>query len=430
MSIPESKSIAFASSSPSVVPEPSTEEQKPKTERSSVIIPTSVPQPSFVPVSVAPPISTGGDSTATSRSPPHIALASWTGTDALLRGYCATPDYTIIDGPTAYWAPVLGCVGDKPDCCPFDIPPSTLAIEAAAVETGSTSAPAAITTGSGSSRGFPSALSPVQATFSSCTDDYVSIAEGCCPSYVSMRKPSTAFGGQTPCYSTLLSATTPPPISANVASYSTKPTSAIVNVVYAMQYPLHPSPSKSGLSTGAKIGIGAGAAIITIVFGVLIPGGDERYRQHAPKRVAASSAFGGVKDWRKNISSDVVSGLEPIQEPTLPQVNLPAQAQYPSDWRPDQRTVSPPVPNPGYYSRSSLPSPPIPGGYSEVGSENGYSGAYSKGSGTTVYGGGNPSELQSGNYGMQRQELQGDMECILMRRLHIKSRTMRHPLAE
>ncbi|KAF2727975.1 hypothetical protein EJ04DRAFT_396813, partial [Polyplosphaeria fusca] len=100
----------------------------------------------------------------------------------LLQGYCATPEYTILDGPTAYWAPVVGCMGDRPDCCPFDIPVPTQ-VEALALSSGSattsTSGDNAPTGGSGD--GFPSALSPAQATLDACPDDYHSIANGCCP---------------------------------------------------------------------------------------------------------------------------------------------------------------------------------------------------------------------------------------------------------
>jgi hypothetical protein len=193
---------------------------------------------------------------------------------------------------------------------------------------------------------------------------------------------------------------TPPPIGANIPSSPSQPTSAIVNIVYAMQYPListEPAP-KPGLATGAKIGIGAGAGVAALVFGVLIFLLLRKHRAHKKDKaaldemsgvgstrqsVARSSTFGGVKGWQTKVAmSEVSSGLEPIQEPTLPQVAIP---QYPADWHPGQRTVSPPVP--GYYTRDSVPSPPI----TEVGSENGRVAR---------------SELHS-EYGVQRQELQG-----------------------
>ncbi|KAF2792591.1 hypothetical protein K505DRAFT_307414, partial [Melanomma pulvis-pyrius CBS 109.77] len=127
----------------------------------------------------------------------------WTGSGKLLQGYCAQPDYTILDGPTAYWAPVLGCVNDKSDCCPFNVPVQT--------------------SGGANIAGFPSAV----ASLDRCPDDYHSIGNGCCPSNYLLW--STAFAGQTPCYSTLLAAITPPPIPATLIrraeTTSAKPTS-------------------------------------------------------------------------------------------------------------------------------------------------------------------------------------------------------------
>lgn len=176
-----------------------------------------------------------------------------------------------------------------------------------------------------------------------------------------------------------------------------------------MQYPLvvtEPAP-KSGLAKGAKIGIGAGAGVAALVFGLLLFLLLRKHRAHKRDKtaleemsgpastrqsIAASSAFGGVKAWQTKVaSSEVSSGLEPVQEPKLPQISVP---QYPAEWRPGQRAVSPPVPipHPGYYERSGMHSPTIPEGFSEVGSENGRVPR---------------SEMSSGEYGLTRQELQG-----------------------
>ncbi|KAF2033729.1 hypothetical protein EK21DRAFT_58378, partial [Setomelanomma holmii] len=89
----------------------------------------------------------------------------WNGNGPILNGYYATPEYAIIDGPTAYWAPVIGCVRTKSDCCPYDISAPTLA--ARAVD---------------SNGGFPSAIVPAQAILSKCPNDYHSVGNGCCPS--------------------------------------------------------------------------------------------------------------------------------------------------------------------------------------------------------------------------------------------------------
>ena len=192
-----------------------------------------------------------------------------------------------------------------------------------------------------------------------------------------------------------------------------------------MQYPV--KAAKPALATNAKIGIGAGAGGAALVFGVLIWLLIWKHRAHKRDKaaleslsgigstrqsVAASSAVGGVKEWRKTvpaspagIQSRFQDGLEPM--PTLPNVGI---TQYEADWRPGQRTVSPPIPAP--YVHQSIPSPPVPEGYSEVDSQhaitdrrylnNNTPGVASDGG----YSSGNRSEL-SGEYPFPRQELQG-----------------------
>lgn len=243
---------------------------------------------------------------------------------------------------------------------------------------------------------------------------------------------STAFGGQTPCYSTVPTAMTPPPIPDSLIATGTataNPTSAIVNVVYAMQYPVKAEP-KPALTTNAKIGVGAGAGGAALVFGILIWLLIWKHRAHKRDKdalkslsgmgstrqsVAASSAVGGVQEWRKNVpaspnGSRFYEGLETIPEPqpTLPNVGM---AQYPADWRPGQRTISPPLP--GTFVHNGIPSPPIPEGYSEADSQQTmvdrrYSNNNTPGVGSDGgYSTANRSELQSGEYPFPRQELQG-----------------------
>lgn len=104
------------------------------------------------------------------------------------------------------------------------------------------------------------------------------------------------MGGQVPCYSSLKSEMTPPPIpdtlvqdatrTDSATSQSTgsavtrvpaltmtqKPTSAIVNVAYAMQYHMVSEP-KPSLKKEAKIGIGVGAgggAVLIAVLALLV----------------------------------------------------------------------------------------------------------------------------------------------------------------
>ena len=82
---------------------------------------------------------------------------------------------------------------------------------------------------------------------------------------------TTTVGGQIPCYSSSTDEVPPPTLTAGLAGNPTdtsKPTSAVVNIVWSMRYPVA-DPSGSGLSTAAKAGIGAGAGVAAILIGVL-----------------------------------------------------------------------------------------------------------------------------------------------------------------
>jgi hypothetical protein len=93
---------------------------------------------------------------------------------------------------------------------------------------------------------------------------------------------NSLLGGATPCYSSLSSTLVPPivPVTpmdritspANIATTPSttanqKPTSAIANIVYAVQFTLQPSP---GLSSGAQAGIGVGAGVAGIAIFTLM----------------------------------------------------------------------------------------------------------------------------------------------------------------
>src|SRR5207247_431122 len=70
-----------------------------------------------VPDLILVPITTGPPTAPT----PHSSIPSYSDTGPLLQGYCATAEYVLLDGPTAFWAPAVGCVGDKTDCCPYSV---------------------------------------------------------------------------------------------------------------------------------------------------------------------------------------------------------------------------------------------------------------------------------------------------------------------
>ena len=119
-------------------------------------------------------------------TPPHSTISSYTGSGDLLQGYCATPDYIILDGPTAYWAPVVGCVNGKTDCCPYSVAKTTLAT----VTTITVVSTITVVVGPGgvtqsayaNSQAYPLPVSANQLTLSYCPGDYQTVLGGCCPS--------------------------------------------------------------------------------------------------------------------------------------------------------------------------------------------------------------------------------------------------------
>lgn len=78
---------------------------------------------------------------------------------------------------------------------------------------------------------------------------------------------------QTPCFSSLADKVTPPPITAGLAANPTDsslPTSAVLNVAWAMGFNTTGETSPPGLSTGATVGIGVGAGVVAIALLVVV----------------------------------------------------------------------------------------------------------------------------------------------------------------
>jgi len=145
-------------------------------------------------------------------------------------------------------------MGDKSDCCPFQVTSTTITVTATATAAGAGPPTTEFH--------FPSGSGTDQITLPDCPADYQTISSSfCCPSGYLLW--DTLLGGITPCYSTTSNYLTPPPIpvssTTNIGS-SVGPetvTSTVVNVVYAMNYPVKSRPS--GLSKGADAGIGVGS---------------------------------------------------------------------------------------------------------------------------------------------------------------------------
>jgi hypothetical protein len=137
---------------------------------------TPVPSPILEPISTGPPTA----------PPTHSPVSSYNGQGDLLQGYCVTPDYVLLDGPTAFWAPVVGCGGDKTDCCPYAAQAATgtslttiTVVSTVTVDVGPSDATDGPYAGPPA---YPTPASANQATLTHCPGDYVSVSGGCCPS--------------------------------------------------------------------------------------------------------------------------------------------------------------------------------------------------------------------------------------------------------
>ncbi|OAA63425.1 hypothetical protein SPI_03588 [Niveomyces insectorum RCEF 264] len=195
-------------------------------------------------------------------------------TGNLLQGDCAATQFTLIeDTSTVYWAAYVGCASNQPQCCPWtaasEFLPATLTVNTTMTVTSTV----ASTPTKGSDgiinalNAFPVPANTDQGILKRCATDYYSISGACCPSNY---WPFTRnVGGQTPCYSSLDQTTEAPTLTAGLVGQPTdtaKPTSAVVNVVWAMSYPVQ---SKVGLSKGAIAGIAVGTIVAVAIISVL-----------------------------------------------------------------------------------------------------------------------------------------------------------------
>lgn len=114
---------------------------------------------------------------------PHSSIPVYSNTGDLLQGYCATPDYVLLDGPTAFWAPAVGCVGTKTDCCPYAVE-QTASIATITVMSTSTVTVSVdpMNLPYAGVQAYPIPASSNQATLARCPDDYQIVSGGCCPS--------------------------------------------------------------------------------------------------------------------------------------------------------------------------------------------------------------------------------------------------------
>jgi hypothetical protein len=106
---------------------------------------------------------------------------------------------------------------------------------------------------------------------------------------------------QTPCFSYLPETTTPPPITVGLAAIPTNtalPTSAIVNLVWAMSFNVTAEQPQT-LSTGAVVGIGVGSGIAAIVIMAAVAYLFLRWRR---KKKAGQEQLGGLGDTQQGMT--------------------------------------------------------------------------------------------------------------------------------
>jgi hypothetical protein len=112
----------------------------------------------------------------------YPTVPSYNGSGELLTGHCGISLYTLVHQQAAYdlWIPVLGCAGDRLDCCPFtassDPSSSPQPIQPPALVGGGFPSAAPTSRGAGGAS--------EQVTLSSCPADYYRTSTLCCPRQV------------------------------------------------------------------------------------------------------------------------------------------------------------------------------------------------------------------------------------------------------
>jgi hypothetical protein len=275
---PAQSSSQIKASTPPPSPPPNTPTQPSLLIKTSSLPPllspnTPAQSSSLIEVSSSPPTSTSGPSPpgpltqpVTHSHYPHAPVPHWNGTGPLLNSYCVTAEFTLLCEAhltAVYYIPVIGCIGDKLDCCPSITTVNTTETETVIVVQPTTvTEPVTVTE---TPYFFPTITTGPQSLIElpNCPDDYVTIDTVCCPSGYSLW--NSVIGGITPCYSALPSyaiPTFPPsdPSTITVSGSIITTTSTVVDIVYAMQYPIA-NHSKPGLPPRAKAGIGVGCAL-------------------------------------------------------------------------------------------------------------------------------------------------------------------------
>ncbi|KAK4118561.1 hypothetical protein N657DRAFT_637920 [Parathielavia appendiculata] len=200
----------------------------------------------------------------------------------LLAGECETTSYTLLNAEDmVIYAPMIGCNADRPQCCPFNV--------SAAEAPGGNRIVAA---GPGE---LPVPASNAKDRLDKCPQDYYRVSGLCCPNGYFKFTRQVAF--QTPCFSYLSETANPPPITLGLAKNPTEtslPTSAIVNLIWAMSFNVTQEEQPRALSTGAVVGIGVGTGIAAILAVTAIAFLILRWRRN--KKKVSEAQLGGLED--------------------------------------------------------------------------------------------------------------------------------------
>ena len=143
---------------------------------SSMLTPPSGPNPSGPILTAADPGVTSPNTVPAITTPTQPPWSGYNYHESLLVGTCATPEFSLVCGAQAtavYLIGIVGCMGSKTDCCPYQVPSTT-----ATVATTVTDTAVPITE---PQFFFPTATVSSQVTLPHCPADYVTISSVCCP---------------------------------------------------------------------------------------------------------------------------------------------------------------------------------------------------------------------------------------------------------
>jgi hypothetical protein len=284
-----------------------------------------------VPVAPLQVVLAGPSASAQAANPVlSVPTKTYTG-QALLTASCVVPQYTFLpqaDGDYIV-APLVGCDGQNPGCCP------SLALSSAAASVTQSIVPLTAVNSA-----MVAAINAAPLTY--CPADYTSTSGNCCP--IGFGLYAQRVMDQTPCFSVLPNTIdVPAQVSAQISALSSILASqqaqvpdvrVASNEVFALSFPLESgvekqaSGSSSGLPLGAKIGIGVGAGILALLAGFFALFCIRKKRK--ARHVRTTSNDSEITAWT---AGNRISGRKSLASTTTEAVSTPA-------WSPKQGHTS------------------------------------------------------------------------------------------